>query len=371
MQFFTAKTKRNLFKILPFGGIWLVTGWVFLFTEQAMIVDLDAAYNLDSNIILTPKIVVFASISVFVIGCFVGLLEVLFINKIFTKKSFPQKIFGKLIFYALLMFLVLFIFYQIAASIEMNTSVFDKSVYNRYVAFLFSITYLSNMVQMMFSLFLSLLYAEISENLGQNVLLNFFAGKYHQPRLEERIFMFTDMKDSTAIAEQLGSLRYFEFLKAYYNDLSDAIIASYGEVYQYIGDEIVISWKLNQNTVYDNTLTCFYTMQEQLAKKQNWYLENFGIYPEFKAGIHAGNVTVGEIGALKKEIFFTGDVLNTTARIQALCTQFNTNCLVSKEVVDQLTAVKKYAFNALPNVSLKGKQDAIALYNVSKIEPKC
>jgi len=63
----------------------------------------------------------------------------------------------------------------------------------------------------------------------------------------------------------------------------------------------------------------FFAMKEDLRKRADWYNKDFGLLPAFKAGLHFGKVTTGEIGALKKEIIFTGDVLNTTARIQGLC----------------------------------------------------
>ena len=40
--------------------------------------------------------------------------------------------------------------------------------------------------------------------LGQHVLLNFVTGRYHQPRVEERVFLFIDMEGSTGFAERLG-----------------------------------------------------------------------------------------------------------------------------------------------------------------------
>lgn len=363
----SAKIKRTISKILPFAFIWLLTGWVFLFIEQAMITDLNANQIQDATIVLSTKIIVFASFSVFGIGCLVGWIEVRFINKLFTKKSFPKKLIGKLLFYSILLFLLMFIFYQIAASIEMQQSVFSKAVFDRYLLFFFSITHLSTIVQLAFSLVLSLLYAEISENLGQNVLLNFFTGKYHQPKLEQRIFIFTDMKDSTAIAEQLGSVKYFEFLRTYYNDLSDAIVNNYGEVYQYIGDEIVISWKIKNKATYVKSIECFFAMKESLLGKKSRYLKKYGIFPTFKGGIHSGEITVGEIGALKKEIFFTGDVINTTARIQSLCSAYNIDLLVSKNIVNAIENNAAFEFSKIDESVLKGKVQPVKIYKLTEV----
>jgi adenylate cyclase len=259
--------------------------------------------------------------------------------------------------------------FLIAASIELKVPFFSKQVWDKYVTFFFSITHISTLVQLGFSLLLSLIYSEVSENLGQNVLYNFFTGKYHKPIVEQRLFMFTDMYASTTIAEQLGSVAYFEFLRCYYNDLSDAIIRHYGEVYQYIGDEIVMSWNLNKPEAYNNSVNCFFAMKHNLIQKRDWYLKRFGVFPEFKGAIHCGEVTIGEIGALKKEIFFTGDVLNTTARIQALCTKYKTDLLLSEDVVSHWKVVSDYECKRMDTVILKGKKKALTLYTISKRLP--
>ena len=366
MSLISPKYIRDFLKILPFGIIWLVLGLIFLWIEYASLVEIDYQDVSKSVIFITPKIVLFASTSVFFVGCLVGFLEVRFINKFFISRSFPTKLVGKFFIYTVFMLLIMFVFYQLAASIEMQKPLFSKEVFERYKIFFFSITNISVSIQMGFSLFISLMYAEIRDNLGQNVLLNFFIGKYHKPIIENRIFMFTDMKDSTAIAEKLGNITYFKFLRSYYNDLSSAILNHNGEVYQYIGDEIVISWKNNKYNNVEDSINCFFSMQKELLERRPKYIKEFGLFPKFKGAIHKGEVTVGEIGALKKEIFFTGDVLNTTARIQSLCSKFNTDLLVSEKVINALKDKNDFIFKHIDDVNLKGKTNSVNIVGVVK-----
>ncbi|MGB3636487.1 MAG: adenylate/guanylate cyclase domain-containing protein, partial [Rivularia sp. (in: cyanobacteria)] len=142
-------------------------------------------------------------------------------------------------------------------------------------------------------------------------------------------------------------------------------VKNHGEVYQYIGDEIVISWKLKNGLERNYCLQCFFDMKADLIKRQDAYLQKYGVFPDFKAALHFGEVTTGEIGALKKEIFFTGDVLNTTARIQGLCNEYNVDLLVSKVLIDQLDFGNKYSVQILGKPQLKGKIDALDLVAVS------
>lgn len=328
------RTRRNMVRIIPFGVIWLVVGWVFILVETAAMGTLDP--DSPTIIALNLQVFVFASISVVMVGFLVGAIEMIFLEYLFRKKTFLQKILYKLGIYTLIMLVIITITFPIAASLESQISLIDPRVWEKFFRYLASVTFLSTLLQMASSLVLCVLYAGISENLGHAVLVNLFTGKYHTPREERRIFMFLDMRSSTAVAEQLGHIRYFELLREYYSDLSNAIIDHLGEVYQYIGDEVVISWNYRAGLKNNNCVRCFFAMKKDIKARTGFYEEKFGITPSFKAGMHLGDVTTGEIGALKKEIFFTGDVLNATARMQGLCNQYDSELLVSEELVRQL-----------------------------------
>tara|TARA_R110002049_G_scaffold72395_21_gene186754 strand:+ start:10391 stop:11488 length:1098 start_codon:yes stop_codon:yes gene_type:complete len=355
-------TKRNITRIIPFGIIWLVLGCLFLWVEHAAIGN--QSNTLDTAIKLDPQVLFFALIGVTIIGLAVGFVELLFLKRLFQKKSLSAKIISKFLIYIFFFVLIILITYPIAASMELDTSIFDSRVWDKFNTFFFSITALSTIIQLGFSLFVSLLYSEISENLGHNVLLNFFTGKYHKPVSETRIFMFADMKASTTIAEKLGHIKYFELLSSYYYDLSRAIVKNYGEVYQYIGDEIVISWKYKNGIKNNNSINCYFDMKLDLNKKRDSYMSKYGFFPDFKAALHFGEVTTGEIGALKKEIFFTGDVLNTTARIQGLCGYLGSDFLISKQLIDSLNLDDKYVTTLHGKSKLKGKSEDIELISL-------
>jgi adenylate cyclase len=359
------KTKRNISRIIPYAVIWLVLGWVNLFSQEAVLAAaLDENLNPSNVIRMTPGVFLFASIAIIVVGLLVGAMEVVWLGNLFAKKSLVRKITYKLVFYTIFLLLVILITYPIAAALELRVSLFDPIVLEKLLDFLRNIEFAGTMVSISFSLFASLFYSEISENIGHGVLMNFFTGKYHTPIEEKRIFLFSDMKSSTAIAEQLGHIKYFELLREYYSDFSEAIIRHSGEVYQYIGDEIVISWKYNEGIKNNDCINCFFAMKKDLKKRADWYTSNFGVVPTFKAGLHVGKVTTGEIGALKKEIIFTGDVLNTTARIQGLCNKYAVDILVSEDLIKELQHDKKFQITSLGETELKGKEEKMELFTV-------
>jgi methylphosphotriester-DNA--protein-cysteine methyltransferase len=85
---------------------------------------------------------------------------------------------------------------------------------------------------------------DINHLLGQNVLLNFVTGRYHRPWLEEHIFLFIDIEGSTALAERLGELAFHWLVNRFVVDITDPIVAAYGEIHRYVGDELIATWKL-------------------------------------------------------------------------------------------------------------------------------
>ena len=105
-------------------------------------------------------------------------------------------------------------------------------------------------------------------------------------------------------------------------------------------------------------------MKKDLQKRTEWYSTNYGIAPTFKAGFHFGKVTTGEIGVLKKEIIFTGDVLNTTARIQGLCNQYNVDILISRDLCQSLLLEPKFRMQSLGKKELRGKEQDLELFTV-------
>jgi len=105
-------------------------------------------------------------------------------------------------------------------------------------------------------------------------------------------------------------------------------------------------------------------MKAAIRKQTGKYDERFGVLPEFKAGFHLGKVTTGEIGVVKKEIIFTGDVLNITARIQGLCNTYSVDILISNDLIKRLTLDSQFSVKTLGESQLKGRNEKIELFTI-------
>ncbi len=190
---------------------------------------------------------------------------------------------------------------------------------------------------------------------------------YKKPFSEvERIFMFLDIRSSTTIAEDLGHVQYFELLNDFFRDIAEPISNNKGQIYQYVGDEVVVSWPMSEGLANANCLQCFFDIVDIMSTLTPKYITKYAINPSFKAGMHFGKVSTGTVGTLKKEIIYTGDVLNTASRIEGLCNKHNVDLLLTKDLVDMLPLNDDFLPRRIGEISLRGKSTEIMLFTVER-----
>lgn len=206
------------------------------------------------------------------------------------------------------------------------------------------------------------LYLEVNDKYSPGVFIDILRGKYLNPVIENRIVMFIDLKDSTTIAEKLGHQQYFLFIRDFICYVSTALIEYNGIIYQYVGDEVVVSWVDNKKNI-KNCLNAVIESRKNIQKKSSTFKRIYGIIPEFRVGIHVGEVTVGEIGVIKKDLAMSGDTMNTTARIRSACNELNEKFIISKDFVDK-SDLTNWQAETLGMVDLKGKTMDIELFTL-------
>jgi adenylate cyclase len=198
-------------------------------------------------------------------------------------------------------------------------------------------------------------------------LIRYVTGRYHLPEEVNKIFLFIDLKSSTAIAEKIGNTKYSSFLIDYFHDMTGAILMSKAEIYQYIGDEIILTWSFENGIKYARCINCFFDILTSIEMKKEEYLKKYDVYPEFKAAIHAGSVSVTWIGSIKKEIVYHGDVINTTARIQEECNKQNQKFLISDYMLQNIELPAYLRSEFLGELQLKGKQKKVKIFGLKSI----
>jgi adenylate cyclase len=209
---------------------------------------------------------------------------------------------------------------------------------------------------------------QMNRLVGVNVLGYFAAGVYRRPKSEERVFLFVDLVGSTQLAERLGSARYFELLRRFVDDLSDPVLEAEGEIYQYAGDEVVITWPMARGVRGANCVTCFFAMRAAVAGQAARYEDEFGVVPRFRGGLHGGTVTAGELGDLRQQIVFVGDILNTAARLQEYAKRADLDLVVSGALLQRLTLPTGVQATRCGELALRGKEAPVAAYGLASDE---
>ena len=104
---------------------------------------------------------------------------------------------------------------------------------------------------------------------------------------------------------------------------------------------------------------------------KDYFLESYGVLPEFKAGVHCGNVTVAEVGVLKSEIAYHGDTLNTASRIQYLCNRYQEQFLISEILLNRLIDTNGeniFQSKYIGKLKLKGKEKRVKVFSLKNTE---
>ncbi len=202
--------------------------------------------------------------------------------------------------------------------------------------------------------------------LGAGVLYGLLTGRYHQPRHEERVFLFADVVGSTPLAQSLGDLRYHSFLNRLFTEIGPAIERYRGSVHRYVGDEIMVTWTVPSGTEDATCLRCALAILDTATEAGPRFDKEFGVSPRLRIALHAGEVVAGEISGLKREIVFSGDTVNTAARIEAVASQIDRSLVLSDDLLDRLEVPREIEVQPLGSFQLAGRSATTELFAANR-----
>ena len=205
---------------------------------------------------------------------------------------------------------------------------------------------------------------QMNKKFGPGVLIPLLLGRYRNPREEERVFMFMDLESSTTHAENLGHISYSSLIRDSFSDINRAVLMHRAEVYQYVGDEVVLSWPVNRSMSQLECLEFFFSCRLIFDLRRSYYEQQYGFVPRFKAGLHQGVVTAVEVGDIKRDIAYHGDTINTASRIQAKCRELGSDLLISGQIEGKIRLPKSFEKKFVGEVSLRGKGASVHLFSV-------
>ena len=341
----------RLYLVVNIAVIWVLFSLLFLYN----IVEVDKEF-------LARRRLSFFSLAFAIIGFIVASAEAFLLKDAFRRfpiwiSTILRMTLTFLLFSIVsIIFLAAYFVFRYNGDFHDFTSIFLNNI-------LTSSSFIMFMVDLGLLAFVSILILEINDKYGPGGVRNLLRGRYNRPRKENRIFLFLDINNSTTIAEKIGHEKYFNMLRDFFADITEPIIANGGYIYQYVGDEVVISW-INTPA---NKLRCLKFVRQAnitFKRKEKYYLNHYGILPSFKTGIHAGDVTAGYIGIIKKDLVFSGDTLNTAARIRSKCHELNSSYVLSIDFLRGMEKTDKYKITEIGEMEFKGRVEKSKVYSL-------
>ena len=345
-------------------NFWIIAYLLFFVILYFITVAVTGLYQVDAIISLSSNLVV-AVISAIFFGSALGTTDY-FLEKKLRGKSLGIEIIIKGIAYLIIWNIVSSISYTIGTTISAD---FIQSTTIKYTDD-FSFNMLSAAsVYTAIMIFVISFIKQMNTKFGPGVLLPMLLGKFRRPHIEHRVFLFMDLKDSTSYAEKLGSIKYSEMIQDCFMDVNRVIPPYNAEIYQYVGDEVVLSWISDEAVQNMNCIKFFFAFQNQLEGKRKYYEAKYDCLPQFKAGANIGEITVAEVGDIKREIAYHGDTINTASRIQSMCNQFGESFLISEALKNEINWQNNFTTELLGSITLRGKQKEVELYAVTESNP--
>ena len=296
-----------------------------------------------------------------------GSFLVFFVNVRYNDKPYGYTILAVTISYMLIFAFITIVMALIIIPYETGVPMGDPNFKKELINFLIDSSPLKSAIAWSLVVGATQLLLQVNSKFGQQAFWNIIRGRYNTPKEEKKIFMFLDISSSTSIAEQLGDEKYHALLKEFFADITNPIIENRGEIYQYVGDEVVVAWNEFEGLEDNRCLKCFFDIKLHINSNSKKYLSHYGLIPTFRAGIHHGKVIAGEIGVIKRDITYSGDVLNTTSRIQTTCKELDKEIVISNDLASKLRLEGYYTAQSIGHIKLKGKGKSLLLVSIGQL----
>lgn len=348
--------KYELKIIIIIALAWTIVDLFLFFLRMASNVLPVKYYDPETN---TVQAILLREVNVLILSLIIGFIMVSLMRKFLHNTSLWVNLLVKTLILVMVAMVMNFFIYGTYLILIRNYTFADAA--NRFWENTFRPEWIvPKMTEWVLLFLVTQLAIEINEKYSRGVFFDIMAGKYLQPQEEERIILFVDLRNSTPIAEKLGHKEYFEFIRDFIFCISAGVMEHDGRIYQYVGDEIVVWWPSSKANA-KKAISSLIESRKVLNKNTEVFKRAYDILPEYKAGMHTGNITVGQVGIAKKELVMSGDTINTASRIRSACNDLNQKFLVSKEFLE-LAGLEEFQSESMGMVDMKGKNQESELF---------
>ncbi|MEB3885317.1 PAS domain S-box protein [Lyngbya sp. CCY1209] len=183
---------------------------------------------------------------------------------------------------------------------------------------------------------------------------------------KEMSILFSDIRDFTSLSEGMTPEDSFKFINAFFSRMEPAILENYGFIDKYIGDAIMALFGEKP----DHAVQAAISMLRHLGE-YNLTRSRPGRRPiRVGIGIHTGNLMLGTVGGRNRmDSTVIGDAVNLASRIESLTKNYGISLLITHQTLMGLDDPNDYGFRIVDRVRVKGKTDAVTVYEIFDPDP--
>ena len=188
-------------------------------------------------------------------------------------------------------------------------------------------------------------------------------------RKAELTVLFSDIRGFTTISEGLQPDELATLMNEYLGSMTEVVQKHRGTLDKYIGDAIMAFWgaPVDDPEHAKNAVLTALEMQQQLVKLNETLVAKGWPHLAIGVGVNTGNMTVGDMGSpVRKSYTVMGDAVNLGSRLEGITKEYGVGVIVGEETREILR--KEFAFRELDRVRVKGKEEAISIYEPLGIE---
>ncbi|MGD1807618.1 ATP-binding protein [Dapis sp. BLCC M126] len=173
--------------------------------------------------------------------------------------------------------------------------------------------------------------------------------------------LFSDIRSFTTLSESMTPEENFQFINAYLSYMEPAILDNEGFIDKYIGDAIMALFPIKADDAVQAAINMLKNLADFNHERQELSQEPIKI----GIGINTGDLMLGTVGG-KRRIDGTviSDAVNLGSRLESLTKLYEVDILISENTLFNLEEVDKYNYRFLDRVKVKGKKEAVAVFEI-------
>ncbi len=183
---------------------------------------------------------------------------------------------------------------------------------------------------------------------------------------KDMTILFSDIRSFMTLSEKMPPEENFNFINAYLKRVVPAIRKHNGFIDKYIGDAVMAVFP----ETGEDALLAAIDMQKQVAL-YNLQRQDNGERPiTIGIGLHTGSLMLGTIGEEQRmEGTVISDAVNVASRLEGLSKIYGASVIFSEKILMALENPTKYNYRFLGKVPVKGRKDAVSVFEAFDGEP--